>query len=504
MSNVTTSVPRYTRFPAGQAGDGAAAAPEVDATASAPRDLPISGLNWLAAVFVVALILPVQFSIGTLLLTPYRLVLVVSFIPLLAMFFMGKAGKILLIDWLILFSTLWAVLALGVNHPFGTIFETMGIYVLEFFGAYLLGRLTIRNARDFTRFSWVFFLVVLFLLPFAALESFTNRAIYIDLFPEGWQLREVDAGMRLGLRRAQTGFVHPILYGAFVSAALGIAWFTIGNRGSAPLRAAVVGAATFFSMSTGALVALVFQVIFIVYELTMKSMKRRWTLFAFGALAAYTIVDLLSNRTPFHVLVTYASFNSASAYNRILIWDWGTHNVANNPIFGLGLNDWVRPSFMSSSMDNYWLVVAVRYGLPASLAYMTAVILLVRRAARVPLADEMDKACRAGFLVSFGGLALAAGTVHYWLSIGAFFPFFIGAGVWLAEGRNLRIVTDPSTAEDQDATITRSPASGPSPVGRRAPGAGPVRASAAARSRSAPPTRRGASVASRGQRGRSA
>jgi len=502
MSNVTTSVPRYTRFPAGQADDGAAAAPEVDATASAPRDLPISGLNWLAAVFVVALILPVQFSIGTLLLTPYRLVLVVSFIPLLAMFFMGKAGKILLIDWLILFSTLWAVLALGVNHPLGTIFETMGIYVLEFFGAYLLGRLTIRNARDFTRFSWVFFLVVLFLLPFAVLEGITKRPIFIELIPGGTGIS--GTGERWGIRRAQAGFVHPILYGAFVSAALGIAWFTIGSRGLAPLRAVVVGIATFFSMSTGALIAFVFQVIFIVYELTMKSMKRRWTLFAFGALAAYTIVDLLSNRTPFHVLVTYASFNSASAYNRILIWDWGTHNVANNPIFGLGLNDWVRPSFMSSSMDNYWLVVAVRYGLPASLAYMTAVILLVRRAARVPLADEMDKACRAGFLVSFGGLALAAGTVHYWLSIGAFFPFFIGAGVWLAEGRNLRIVTDPSTAEDQDATITRSPASGPSPVGRRAPGAGPVRASAAARSGSAPPTRRGESVASQGQRGRSA
>lgn len=500
MSMSSTGLTRYTRFPpAPSAPDETAVAAEAAPEESAPRILPRTAMSIFAVIFVVSLILPIQIWIGSLLFTPYRLVLVILFVPLLAMFFMGKAGRIMLIDWLLIFSALWAVLALGVNHPLGSIYETQGIYVIEFLGSYLLGRLTIRNASDFMFFARAFFLVVLFLMPFAVLESVLNRPLFIELVPGG--VGASNAGLRWGLRRAQAGFVHPILFGAFVSAAMGIAWFTVGKRALAPARALVVGIATFVSMSTGALIALVFQIIFIAYELTMKSVKRRWTLFAIGAALAYVAVDTLSNRTPFHVLVSYASFNSASAYNRILIWDWGTYNVAQNPLFGLGLNDWVRPSYMSSSMDNYWLVVAVRYGLPASIAYMAAVILLVRKVSLVPLLDETDKACRAGYLVSLGGLALAAGTVHYWLAIGAFFPFFIGTGVWLAEGRNLRIVSNEGAPEP--ATSTRTPAPGPSSAGRPARAGATARTSAVSGSGSAPRGPRGAQASSRGRSDRS-
>ncbi|MFV2003458.1 MAG: O-antigen ligase family protein, partial [Paracoccaceae bacterium] len=189
-----------------------------------------------------------------------------------------------------------------------------------------------------------------------------------------------------------------------------------------------------FSLSTGALLALVSQLVFIGWEMTTRRIARRWTIFAALAVLGYFTIDLLSNRTPFHVLVSYASFNSASAYNRILIWQFGTENVWANPIFGLGLGDWARPSWMSPSVDNFWLLTAMRYGLPTIISFVLALVLILRRVSLAPLTTPLERACRAGYLVAFGGVVLAGSTVHYWQAIAAFMLFFFGAGVWMING----------------------------------------------------------------------
>ena len=164
----------------------------------------------------------------------------------------------------------------------------------------------------------------------------------------------------------------------------------------------------------------------------LKTLRRRWSLFAGLFVLAYILVDLISYRTPFHVLVNYASFSSGSAYNRIRIWDYGTDNVWNNPIFGLGLNDWVRPSWMSASVDNFWLFIAMLYGLPAIIMVFAALIQILKRVSYSQSSDPRVALCRAGYLVAFGGLFIAGGTVHYWHAMMAFVMFIYCSGVWLA------------------------------------------------------------------------
>ena len=68
---------------------------------------------------------------------------------------------------------------------------------------------------------------------------------------------------------------------------------------------------------------------------------------------AYIVVDMLSNRTPFEVLISYGTFNQATAYNRVHIWNYGMQNVMGSPIFGIGLNDWARPSWMQSVVRQF-------------------------------------------------------------------------------------------------------------------------------------------------------
>lgn len=417
----------------GLEGAGPAAAASM-APLSAPER---SGapLAW-AILFLISLLFPLRIQLGPVLLLPYRLWLIVLFIPLCLMLVKGRAGGMKFIDWMMLGSSLWAALSLAVSDTFSMIVEPAGIYVLECFGAYALGRLTIRSAEDFHRMVKALFWIILILLPFAAAESITQRPILLNLMGEGNVA--VNAGVRMELRRAQTVFEHPILYGAFVSTGLGVVWYSFSptlDQGRRLLVASVIVAATFLSLSSGALMSLVVQIFFITWEACTRWSSNRWKIFGWGALVAYIIVDLLATASPFHVLVNYATFSSGSAYNRIRIWDYGTASVMAKPLFGLGLNgDWARPRWMSPSVDNFWLYTAMRYGLPCLVMMAIPVFVILRKVSKADLTDPLDKACRAGFLTSLGGIILAGGTVHYWKSIFVFVMFFIASGIWIFTG----------------------------------------------------------------------
>jgi hypothetical protein len=425
----------------------------------------------VAQAFVLSLMIPFYIPLGPVLLMPHRAILLLVFVPFfLRLFVLRRAGPVLAADWLLLGGTLWCVPAFFVNHPAGFALEAAGIRMIEFFGAYLLARVAIRSAADFIRVIRVFFFCVLVLLPFAALESLTGRPVMLDLLP-GTSVREIDTGYRLGLRRAQTIFAHPILYGVFVSTAFGLFWYALRPRWLRFPAMPVVVLATFFSLSAGALLSILVQAVFIGWETIMNVLRRRWMIFAGLSAAAYLTIDLLSNRTPFHVLVDYATFNSGAAYNRILIWRHGTDNVFANPVFGIGFNDWARPAWMGPSVDNFWLLLTMQAGLPAIAMILLALAAILRRVGGAALSDPDDRMARTGYLVAFGGLFIAGGTVHYWNAMMAFVMFVYGSGLWActggARGAEAPMAAAPAPgAHAPRLAYTRQPAPGqPIPAG---------------------------------------
>ncbi len=383
-------------------------------------------------IFILGIITPIWIRVGPLLLMPHRIVLLLLFVPLFFMMLTGKAGRLRLFDFLMLGSSLWAALALAVN---GSVLglsvpQQIGIYMLETFGAYMLARVAVRSVDDFLYFVKLFFIAILILVPFAVLEAVTHRALLLEVIPSGPSINRNPP--RWGLRRAQTVFAHPILFGTFCSVALGLFWYALRTHFGRLSGAGLAFVGTFVSLSTGALLSGVMQAVFLAWEVTMKSVPRRWTIFAVLSAIGYVAIDLLSNRTPFHVLVSYASFNSGSAYNRILIWRYGMENVWANPMFGLGADIalWSRPSWMSSSADNYWLVVTMQFGIPCFVLLAIALYMIIRKVSLAPLTDPVAQACRAGYLIALGGLILAGGTVHFWHGVMAFVMFYFGAAVW--------------------------------------------------------------------------
>jgi hypothetical protein len=403
---------------------------------TAAQQAATGGLFILAGLFLFSLLFPHQFYIFGLMFQPYRFWLTILFIPLLVMFFQGKAGKPMIVDWLMIGSTLWVLLSMLKNHGVGLTAVTGSSYTVEFLGAYLLARIAIRSSADFRRMVKVLFVVILILLPFAALEAI----FWIDPPIPRWIGAEwiiSNKGERLGMRRAQAVFEHPILFGAFVSTAFGLVWYALIPNASFVARmflVSFVGFSTLFSLSTGAFLAVIVQMGLIGWELMTRPHPQRWKIFAWIVVIGYLVLDQLTTRSPFHTLVRYAAFNSQSSYNRILIFEHGMAVVKANPIFGIGFRDWPRPRWMNPSVDNFWLLIAMRHGVPALLMFAAAIALIVLRAGRQPLIDPVDRACRAGYLTALGGIIIAGGTVHYWRALLVFVIFIIGSGVWMITG----------------------------------------------------------------------
>jgi hypothetical protein len=159
----------------------------------------------------------------------------------------------------------------------------------------------------------------------------------------------------------------------------------------------------------------------------------RWGILVLMFVAVLVVVSSLSNRSPVKVFISYASFSAQSSYNRILIWEYGTAEVARYPLLGIGLGDWVRAPWMSASMDNFWLVVAVRYGLPALILLILAIAIIIAKSTSQKNCPPEWVACRMAWIITIAGIALASCTVHLWNNTFAFFMFLIGAGAWLTE-----------------------------------------------------------------------
>ena len=140
-----------------------------------------------------------------------------------------------------------------------------------------------------------------------------------------------------------------------------------------------------------------------------------------------------SNRTIFQLIASELSFSSGNAFHRIRIWNNAIDDVYRNPIFGIGLNEWTRPHWMKPSIDNFWLVMALRYGIPGFLLLTLVIVVTLIKVLRAPLTGQYARA-RTGYVIVLSSLAFCASTVHLWDATYCFLLFLLGAGQWFING----------------------------------------------------------------------
>jgi O-antigen ligase len=406
--------------------------------ASAAAVAQAAKLPWPVAVYLFCVVVPIGFQAGPLAMTTLRLFLLVMTVPLMIRLLTGAYGRVFVTDILFILHILWATVALAVNNP-DQVIQQMGSVGIEFLGGYAVGRAYIRNREDFVALCKTLVVVVLCLLPFAVLETLTGRTVIVEVLGKLPGLQSVaitPSERRLGLERVQASFAHPIHFGLFCSIAFSLAFVTLHGISSTLWRyvsSFLIACAGFLALSSGALLAIFLQIALIAWAALFSGFRHRWWLLVALFVLAYVVVDILSNRAPVRVFMSYATFSPHNAYWRGLIFEWGMKSVWGSPFFGIGLDDWVRPAFMySASVDNFWLLMAMRYGIPGFFLIALGYILVVLRVMRLKLeADTTLIYIRRAWVFTFLGISFTLCTVHIWTNIYSFVFFMMGAGLWL-------------------------------------------------------------------------
>ncbi|MCF1711091.1 O-antigen ligase family protein [Tabrizicola sp. J26] len=404
----------------------------------------------LVTLFLATVIIPVFLYVGGLTLTLSRLLLLVLAVPLFVRLVSGKAGRLLMADYFFMLYAFWILVSLTYNHGTSRI-ALSGITIIEHFGAYLLGRTLIRNVTDFRHYLRVLFITMLILFPAAVIELNTNINLWTDLWGTVFDVARKGGSAygRMGLERVQSGFEHPIHFGMYC--ALGVANFFYLYRNQLAKALPMMGFSTFMSfmsLSSGPLLAIALQVILILWD---QITRGKWKLFVILCVIGYVTIDALSNRTPVTILISTLTFNSGSAWTRIGIWEFGMINVWRSPIFGIGLNDWIRPFWLTSSVDNFWLLTMMRHGIVALVFLGCGIVLGLRDIVRTKGLDEEQTLIRTGYVISVAALLFSLSTVHIWGAAGSYVMFYFGAGLWLCSaGKEGAPESNPEAETGQD------------------------------------------------------
>lgn len=384
-----------------------------------------TGSGLLLALFFLVLLLPIHLEMGGQRIGPVRIFLLLTFIPFGVRLFAGKAGRFTAVDGCLLGFVSLMVLTFLYHHGMER-FPYAMVQAVEVYGGYLAGRMLVRSLADYQRFIRYFLFALLMLLPFALDELFNSRMLIADAFSGFFDVVKKNQEFRLGLARVQVVFPHSILYGLFCSLALASVFYIYQDRLARLIPSlALVIAMTVMALSSAPILSVALQLAMILWDkLTRGSWKLLGGLFAL----LYLLLELVTNRGAVVIFVENMTLDPATGWWRIHIWTWGTRTVLNHPLLGIGLNDWVRPFWLTSSVDNFWLLMAMRHGLPAVVFLLLAFTLHCRFVMMAKDLVPAARMARTGYAITLVGLIFILSTVHVWDSMAVFTMFFLGVG----------------------------------------------------------------------------
>lgn len=447
--------------PAGAVGAHGRVGPMVISAESAGR--AAQKMPKLALICFIALLIPAFFNIGTLLMTPSRLLFLALVPVLLVQLFANKFGRFNLIDGLFIFHVVWFTLSAAINQP-QVVLTFGGSTSMVILGGYLAGRAGIRNLEQFLGFVRFFGLIVALGLPFALYEALSHHlsiSRLIELIPGVTSNKDVQYPLRMGLDRVQLVFVHPIHYGFFCSLSVGLFFFAMKNQmGNFRLWAqtAVLALMTFLSLSSGPFLAMIIQFLLLFWAHVMRRLERPWITLVWLCTGLYVVLEVVSNGPALYYIITKLAFNPATANVRRILLDYGIDQVMMTPVFGIFKRPWNLPPWMTGSLDNYWLGLAVSYGFPTFFAlFLSFVIAIVKISRRgFPRGSTLDRA-RIAWVTSMVSATLTLGTVFLWNEIASFMFFFFAAGLWMldVEVGEAGATTTPQPDERRGTRYTR-------------------------------------------------
>lgn len=450
---------------------------------------------WIVVLMIVLVMMPIELSVqaGDLFLPWYRLVLLIATVPV-GISLMTGGLKVQSYDRLIIGLAIWAFMCELLKRG-GAGLQPAGSALAETLTAYLLVRVHVRTPEQIIKFIRLTF--VLMVLPIAAAipEAITHTRFIHDFGRSitGYTYNHAD-DVRLGLLRAESTFQHPILFGLFCSSLFSLSWATARTKAGRLLRPAWLCVGTMMAVTSSALLTVFIQVMLTVGERATRGVKNRLKLLMWGIAAVFAFLSVASNRGPFAIIANTLAFNGGSAYARILQWNAAMDDIRRSPIIGIKPESWTRPFWMSASVDNNWLLMMMKVGIPGLIFMFIIMYMLWRAVYRMKTEDNFISTLSMAWIFTLVTLLLTGATVAFFGKVQTLFYIILAIGGSLAlcgdqsaaapeapggGGRRRRAPPGASGAASPDDAPAPDPvpAAGPTPGAdpAPAPGRGPRR-----------------------------
>lgn len=415
---------------------------------------PVRVALWPIVVLIYAALLPREmgFNVGGLTFYADRIGYVLV-LPYLIQKLMAGAIRFVIPDLLVLFASAWMIIAMSANYGIGLGLERGGSLAFDATVGYYLARISFRSLQDMRK-------VLILIAPglFVAgvivmVESISHRLliqpIAIQLFGRLNVTLGIDASseinalseIRMGLMRGKGPFAHSIHAGIFLASWLAL-YAMGGIRGLPRLMGILAAIFSVFSLSSAALQVLVVSLFLIAYDRIQRSVRElNWSMLVIGGGGILLLLNTVSNSGVANLVGRYLTFNPATAYFRQLIWQYGTASVWKHPWVGIGFESYERPVWMyTQSIDAHWLLLAMRFGLPAALALFAATVLAVLALSRASVkALPGDQRFYRGMAIALFTMAVAMFTVALWGNLQSLFNILLGGCVACAQHSYMRV-----------------------------------------------------------------
>lgn len=435
-------------------------------TAAAARRVT-NKLPWPILAFIFVMLLPhtLAFSAGPLLITSFRMVMIVLAIPIAMQINKAKV-KLKAADWLIVVFSVWTVLCISINYQNGQNVERAGQFILEVLLPYLLARGYYSDLDQIDKTIKYLFIIVIVAFVLAIPEAISHQKPIIaytskltginpNFYGDGTDIRH-------GLRRPQAFFENPILYGIFCATAVPLIWYSEKSKGVLAVKMIIVAAATAISMSSAPLLMMMSQFAFIAIDYATRSMKSRVLIISAAAITLFLALEFLTKSGPLGIIINYLTFNQTSSYARVLIWDYGLQNIIMHPFFGMVVEDWERAAFMSVSVDNFWIYTGLLSGFVGWGLLTLAAITLYRSFLNIPLhlLTKRQIAFRRSWSIMMLAFLFTGFSVMFFGKLQPYFYFLFGMGAaassFMSQEGNSRLRSRDLATQDRRIKLDRS------------------------------------------------
>lgn len=356
-----------------------------------------------------------------------------------------RAFKMVIWDVLFFAACLWMLVSFVVIYGWEDGLVRGGALTLDTFLPYLIGRVAIRNSQDIRKFLMMITPGIVLAGGSLLLEVMVGRPLIRPFFASIFgALPQYEGGVavgargfvteqRLGLLRATGPFAHPILAGIAITGFLAFYLYS-GLRRVPVVVGSLASLLGIFSLSSAAFLGVALSLGFIIADQLQRMINFiTWKIILIFSGIILFILHMMTENGLVAVVGRF-TLNPASSGYRRLIMQFGTESVINNPIFGIGFEDYERPGWMvKASVDNQWLLLAIRFGFaPAFLqvvVIIAAIALLASTSARL---NEAERRLRVGMAIALAVFALLGFTVSFYGGIQAWFYMFVALAISLS------------------------------------------------------------------------